>query len=107
MKINESKTLLILIREFTGAAQEICTDEEAVSWLEENEPNYLAVLRNITKEIESVRTDESAGMLAAYQKAFNAIDDLMEYRGMDKEQFSGIAKRLTEALTKVRAGREG
>lgn len=37
-------------------------------------------------------------MLQAYQRAFNAIDDLMEYRGMDKAQFTVIAKRLTEQL---------
>lgn len=40
------------------------------------------------------------GQLEAYQKAFNRIDDLMEYRGMSKEDFKGIAALLTQQLMK-------
>ena len=36
--------------------------------------------------------------LTAYQNAFNYIDDLMEYRGMSKEQFVDIAAKLTREL---------
>jgi hypothetical protein len=36
--------------------------------------------------------------LKAYQDAFNYIDDLMEYRGMTKDEFVVIAARLTKEL---------
>lgn len=36
-----------------------------------------------------------------YQKAFNRIDDLMEYRGLTKEQFKEIAAELCRTLSAV------
>lgn len=36
--------------------------------------------------------------LEAYQRAFNQVDDLMEYRGMTKEQFAEIASALNLRL---------
>lgn len=37
-------------------------------------------------------------IIAAYQKAFNKVDDYMEYRGMSKDDFKRIAERLTQEL---------
>jgi hypothetical protein len=41
-------------------------------------------------------------MVEIYQEAFNAIDDLMEYRGMDKEQFKAIANRLHNKVKNIK-----
>lgn len=39
--------------------------------------------------------------LEAYRRAFNRIDDLMEYRGMTKQQFAQIAQDLCKELKKI------
>ena len=45
-------------------------------------------------------------ILEAYKAAFNQIDDLMEYRGMTKEQFTSIADGLNVCLIKIQTENE-
>ena len=51
----------------------------------------------MTSELEKTKM-----MLAAYQKAFNQIEDVMEYHGLTDEYFYSIVERLMGSLRQIR-----
>lgn len=57
------------------------------------------IARNIALEVATKRIRDLEGRLIAYQTAFNQVDDLMEYRGMSKDDFKEIAAELTDKIT--------
>jgi hypothetical protein len=50
---------------------------------------------------DETRILKLSATLRAYTKAFNEIDDRMEYVGMTKKAFAEIAKKLTAELIRI------
>lgn len=82
------------LRECREALQDVV--DEYLHWRSVNP--HIKGGENFIKRLRDARHAPPAA-LAAYQRAFNAIDDLMEYRGMSKQQLADIAAGLAKAIS--------
>ena len=64
---------------------------------ENRSPRELAELRNMDR----ARIEKLEKRLNAYQKAFNSIDDMSEYKTMTRQDFEGVAANLSKRLRDI------
>lgn len=57
--------------------------------------------RGLKLFVGTTKVEKMLLRLNAYIKAFNKVDDLMEYRGMTKEEFDEIASDLLKKLKEI------
>lgn len=75
----------------------------------EKESNAARNTRHADTQLAEARAENERlrVWLKAWQTAFNQVDDLMEYRGMDKAQFAAIAEALNRSLVTTQAAGDG